>query len=66
MIAEGMEALSRARDLQPGSAPVLCALAMAQLKHGDMEAARETVAEAQRLDPGSADVQYCLQELAGA
>jgi cytochrome c-type biogenesis protein CcmH/NrfG len=66
MIAEGMEALGRARDLQPRSVPVLCALAIAQLKSGEIEAARQTVAEAQLLDPGSADVQYCLEELAGA
>jgi tetratricopeptide (TPR) repeat protein len=66
MIEEGMEALARARDLQPRSVPVLCALAMAQLKYGETEAARQTVAEAQLLDPGSADVQYCLEELADA
>jgi len=65
-IAEGMEALARARELQPDSVHVLCALAMAQLKHGETLAARQTVAEAERLDSGSADVQYCLHELAGA
>jgi tetratricopeptide (TPR) repeat protein len=66
LIAEGMEALARARELQPDSVHVLCALAMAQLKHGETLAARQTVAEAERLDSDSADVQYCLHELAGA
>ncbi|MGH2344859.1 MAG: tetratricopeptide repeat protein [Chloroflexota bacterium] len=64
LIEEGMEALIRAREFQPNSVPVLCALAMAQLKSGDKNAARQTVAEAERLDSGNADVQYCLHELA--
>ncbi|HVC81058.1 MAG TPA: tetratricopeptide repeat protein [Chloroflexota bacterium] len=64
LIAEGVEALSRARDLSPNSVPVLCALAMAHLKHGNLEAARHAVEQAERLDPNSTDVEYCLHELA--
>lgn len=65
LITEGVEALTRAHDLAPGSVPVLCALAMAHLKQGDSDAARWMVEEARRLNPESADVRYCLHELAG-
>ncbi|HVA88361.1 MAG TPA: tetratricopeptide repeat protein [Chloroflexota bacterium] len=65
LIAEGVEALSRAHDLAPDSVPVLCALAMAQLKYGNLEAARQAVDLAETLDPNSTDVEYCLHELAG-
>jgi cytochrome c-type biogenesis protein CcmH/NrfG len=65
MIAEGVEALTRARDLAPESVPVLCALAMAHLKDGNSEAAHQAVEAAARLNPASADVRYCLNELAG-
>jgi tetratricopeptide (TPR) repeat protein len=64
LIPEGVEALSRARDLSPTSVPVLCALAMAHLKSGNLDAARQAVDRAEKLDPDSTDVEYCLHELA--
>ncbi len=64
LIPEGVEALSRARDLSPTSVPVLCALAMAHLKSGNLDAARQAVDQAEKLDPDSTDVEYCLHELA--
>ena len=60
---DALEALLRARELDPQSVPILCALTLCLLRFGKLEEAQAAVATAAELAPHNGDVAHCLSKV---
>jgi hypothetical protein len=60
---DALEALLRARELDPGSVPILCALTLSLLRHGKVQEAQAAVAAAAQIAPRNEDVAHCMSKV---
>ncbi len=60
MDGDALEALVRARELDPRSVSILCALTLCLLRNDRLEDARAAVAIAAQLAPNNEDVAHCI------